>query len=359
MPPTPCRLKWAQPKPLLVLVRRLSWLALTLAIATWPLTPLQASPPKVMVVIGASGTEEYGEEFRDWAKRIQGVCQDIPFELIDGTQASNGTQASDDTQPRDSSQPNSEVKEDRQRLLDWIALPSDGEQVRWLILIGHGTHDANASKFNLRGADITSTSLGKAIEQAGGRWVIVNCSSCSAPFLQSLSGPDHVVVTATKSGAEQNLSRFGNYFSQAISDPTADLDHDQAISVLEAFLMASGRVAAFYRDEDRLATEQALLDDNGDKRGTPAAFFRGIRPVKAAANGLELDGRLASRLGLCQLVEENLSEESQQARLQLEEEIENLRLRKTELPTEEYYQRLEELLLSLAKLHSTSQDAPR
>ncbi len=92
------------------------------------------------------------------------------------------------------------------------------------------------------------------------------------------------------------------------------------------FLAASGKVAEFYRDQDRLATEQALLDDNGDKRGTPASFFRGIRPVKAAADGLELDGRLAARVGLFRLESEpNLSPEQLAARTSLEDQIEELR----------------------------------
>jgi hypothetical protein len=34
-------------------------------------------------------------------------------------------------------------------------------------------------------------------------------------------------------------------------------------------------VAEFYEADGRLATEHALLDDNGDSLGTPADFFRG------------------------------------------------------------------------------------
>ncbi len=97
------------------------------------------------------------------------------------------------------------------------------------------THDATATKFNLRGNDITAAQLGKAIADTHSRWVIVDCSSCSAPFLQQLSGPNRVVITATKSGAERNYSRFGDFFSQALGDAAADLDHDRSVSVLEAF----------------------------------------------------------------------------------------------------------------------------
>ena len=54
------------------------------------------------------------------------------------------------------------------------------------------------------------------------RPVIVICGfSASGAFLKPLSGPNRVIVTATKSGAENNYARFGGYFSEAIADPAA------------------------------------------------------------------------------------------------------------------------------------------
>jgi hypothetical protein len=37
----------------------------------------------------------------------------------------------------------------------------------------------------------------------------------------------------------------------------------------------------------QLVTERALLDDNGDGLGTRADWFRGIRPVQKAEDGLK------------------------------------------------------------------------
>src|SRR5204863_7310884 len=56
-----------------------------------------------------------------------------------------------------------------------------------------------------------------------------------------------------------------------------DRDRDGQIRLLEASLMASHHTAEFYKAESRLATEHALLDDNGDGLGTPADWFRGVR----------------------------------------------------------------------------------
>jgi hypothetical protein len=124
---------------------------------------------------------------------------------------------------------------------------------------------------------------------------------------------------------------------------------------LEAFLAASNRVAQFYENEGRLASEQALLDDNGDSRGTPAAFYRGARPIKAPANGLKLDGALASRTLVSNFGKPDLrtAEEKTKSEL-LFDQIESLRDRKKEQNEQEYYSELERLFLELAKAMSSS-----
>ena len=86
-----------------------------------------------------------------------------------------------------------------------------------------------------------------------------------------------VVVVATRSGSEVNATRFGLPFAEALSDPTADLDHDGRVSVLEAF-RRHHEGSRFYQTAGRLATEHALLDDSRDGLGTPADWFRGGGP---------------------------------------------------------------------------------
>ena len=52
------------------------------------------------------------------------------------------------------------------------------------------------------------------------------------------------------------------------------------------------------RSEGRLATEHALLDDNGDELGTPADWFQGLRVVKQSKAGAAVDGSLARQFVL-------------------------------------------------------------
>ena len=310
------------------------WLVLSILFACFlasPLSQAQDRRGQILVVIGAPGTEEYGASFRDWGARWKEGCNEWDFKMIDGTaKESKGI-------------------EDRQELLDWIAQPSTYSP-RWLVLIGHGTSSQKVAKFNMRGPDVSSEQLAKSLDNSKGSWVIVNCTSCSGPFINALSKPDRIIVSATKSGSELNFARFGEYFSKAIIDGASDLDHDENVSVLEAFLAASKQVEEFYKGENRLASEHALLDDNGDKQGAAASFFRGVRPAKTPEKGKQLDGKAANRLSIATLNNAPpLSPEIARKREKIEQEIENLRQQKGELKEDVYYEKLEQLFLELAE----------
>ena len=139
-------------------------------------------------------------------------------------------------------------------------------------------------------------------------------------------------------------------------DAAADLDKDGQTSLLEAYLTACRRVKEFYDGESRLMTEHALLDDNGDSRGTPAEWFRGARAVKRAADGAELDGLHARQLHLVASdLENQMPREVRQQRDQLERQVAALRERKHQLSADEYYSQLEQLMLPLARIYETAE----
>ena len=77
-------------------------------------------------------------------------------------------------------------------------------------------------------------------------------------------------MTATKSGMERNQTEFPSYFVEAFAEDKADADKDQRVSMLEAFLYARREVERFYEKGRLLATEHAILDDDGDGAGTAA-----------------------------------------------------------------------------------------
>jgi hypothetical protein len=295
-----------------------------------------ADPPKqtVIVVVGAEGAEEYREPFRNWAEKWRAAAElgkaECLFVGLD---------------------PESAVS-DRDRLKELLLRHGESShEPLWLVLIGHGTFNGKVARFNLRGADVSSGELAEMIKGVERPLAIADCTSCSAPFLAELSGRSRVIVTATRSGHEYNLTRFGEHLSGSINDPAGDLDKDGQTSLLEAFLLASNRVQEFYASESRLATEHALLDDNGDKLGTPPDWFKGTRAVKSAKDGAQPDGRLANTFVLVRSpAEAKLTAEQRARRDELEQQLAAVRAKKSKLEEEEYLDLIQPLLLELGEI---------
>lgn len=289
----------------------------------------------VIVVVGAPGMPEYLEQFAQSTDLWKEACKrgGADFRTI-------GLNGSEDIP-------------DHQRLKDLLASESqESNAPLWIVLIGHGTFDGRTARFNLRGPDLTTDDLAEWLAPMQRTIALIDGSSSSAPFLKALSAPDRVIVTATKSGFEQNYARFGRYLAEAIAQPEADLDKDGQTSLLEAFLTASHQTQAFYLAEGRLATEHALLDDNGDGLGTPADWFRGIRPTQKAADDASLDGYRAHQLHLVYSDTEAAMPAALRARRdQLEIEVMTLRDAKEQLPEAQYYSRLEALLREIAQIY--------
>ncbi|HWF20342.1 MAG TPA: hypothetical protein VG754_13815, partial [Verrucomicrobiae bacterium] len=182
--------------------------------------------------------------------------------------------------------------------------------------------------------------------------VVIQCASASEPFLKALSGTNRVVITATRSGYELNVTRFGSFMARAIADPAADLDKDGQTSLLEAYLMASRQVEQFYKDQGRLLTEHALLDDNGDGLGTPPDWFNGLRAVKKAADGKSVDGVRANQMILVRGEnEQKLSPEVRARRDELEQKLSALRARKSQMKEDDYFREVEAIMVETARLY--------
>lgn len=288
----------------------------------------------VIVVVGAAGEPMYGSNFLAWSALWSDAAKKGGAECtVIGTGPTNGPADIDVLKQTLAAQPTESVNE------------------LWLVLLGHGTYDGRTAKFNMRGPDFTPDDLAGWLKPFKRPLAVIDCSSCSAPFLTKLSAPGRVIITATRSGDERNYARFGQYISEAIADPSADLDKDGQTSLLEAFLMASRQVAEFYKDQGRLMTEHALLDDNGDGKGTPADWFKGIRAVKRASNGAELDGLRAQQVVLVRSAQDQqLAPEVRARRDELVLDVEKLRDQKEKMSEDDYYQKLEPMLAELAKI---------
>jgi hypothetical protein len=295
----------------------------------------------VIVVVGATGAPEYEQEFAGWAEQWKTAA------------ARGGADCVVIGTDQNAAKPQTLDRDRLKTLLDRAADETNHEL--WLVLIGHGTFDGRTARFNLRGPDVSATDLAEWLKPLTRPVAVINCSSASGPFINKLSAANRVVVTAAKSGSEQNVARFGKYLSASIADPNADLDKDGQTSLLEAWLSASRKVEEFYKTEGRLATEHSLLEDNGDGRAVRADFFRGIRPIKKSADNTAIDGYRAHQFHLVRSPEEHrLPPELRRHRDELELSVIQLRDRKETVPPTDYARQLETLLIELAEVYEQS-----
>lgn len=293
-----------------------------------------------LVIAGLGGEKKYVDQHLAWARgfydvlKIElGFTEDRLFLLVEDPAAAGGPPAVKST-----------LEEIHSALAALARLVRPGDDL-FILLIGHGSATGAGPRLNIPGPDLTADTLRDALAEIRGRYtVIVNGASSSAPFIEALSGPGRVIVTATKSGAERLSTVFPEHLLDALKAQAGDLDKDGRVSVLESFFYASKRTAEWYDGQGLLATEHALLDDNGDGRGTREPGLGGS------------DGTLAGRIYFGRGPEASAGPgppggRALQARMEeLRWRIDELKARKDQEEPGEYTARMEALLIELARV---------
>jgi cell division protein FtsL len=280
-----------------------------------------------ITVAGLGGAPEYDTQFAKWAA-------DLDHEL-----KTNGAGARVITLTG-----NEATRQNLERTLQSVAADAKPTDAVALLLIGHGTFDGADYKLNLPGPDITAQELAALLNRIPARrQLVVNMTSSSGASLAPFARKDRVVITATKSGTEKNATVFARYWIDALKDPSADTDKNGTVSALEAFVYAQRKTAAYFESEKLLATEHAMISDNGSATG--------IRDPKPEAGV----GLLAASFPVIRPETENtknLSPEKQKLvakKEDLEAKIDRLKYEKAAMSESEYKQQLTALLLELAR----------
>jgi len=226
-----------------------------------------------------------------------------------------------------------------------IAKEAKADDTLVVTLIGHGTFDGVEYKFNLPGPDVTAKELSMwMLPVPAKRQLIVNTTSASGGSLADLRQDGRTVITATKSGTEKLSTVFPRYWLEALRDPQADADKNDVISALEAYRYAESKTTKYYETNKRLATEHPLIADTASAQG-----YRTPDATKGEA-------MVAMRMPV--LVFGNLQNAAKtpekQALLKqretVEQQIDNLKLRKAAMPADQYRLEMRNLLLQVARI---------
>lgn len=257
----------------------------------------------VLVVAGLGGAPEYEAAFLDHADTA------VRYAESAGNVATlhAGDQARADA-----------IREALATLADALA-PEDGLVLH---LIGHGTFDEENYRFNVPGPDPTAEDLAAWLAPiAAGRQLVILATSASGAAIEPLSAGGRTIIAATRDGGELNAVHFPEAWGEALSDDRADTNKDRRIDAEEAFRFAEQAVAAHYAEEGRIATEHPRLE------GTATSYVLAADSIPAAASTPLARQRQA-----------------------LLADIDALRAAKDIDQEDDYFARLQTLLLELAKV---------
>jgi hypothetical protein len=303
-----------------------------------------AQDTRVLLVVGLGGDPEYRELFHGQAMDLAAAMENLGIARRNLTYlGERPDDAPDAIQARSS-------KENMASALDSMAGEAGPNDQILVVLIGHGSSQGGEARFNLPGPDLTPEDLAGMLGGFPTQTVgVVNTTPSSGPFLAALSGPRRVILTATRSAQERNETQFGAYFVEALVGSRSDLDKDGRISLLEAFEHARREVLRYYEGRNLLATEHAVLDDDGDGEGS---LEPGVEGTDGALAGSFLLGRGPQERALAGSLPEGVTDPELQRlyeeKADLERQVLELRALKEQMEESRYEQELEDLLVTLA-----------
>lgn len=289
---------------------------------------------RVLVVSGAAGSDEYAERQQAWREAFVTHATSrlgIPPDLVTVLAERDGT-----------GYPVATADEVRAALARLREAQGDADTLL-ILLLGHGTYDGVAAKFNLVGPDLEADDWRGLLDGVKGTVVFVQTASASFPFLEALAAPGRIVITSTASPGQKYDTVFAQHFIAAFAPGTseADLDKDERISIWEAFAYASAQTARYYETRGQLPVEKALLDDTGGGKGRDLVT-QGQDGLLASRTFLDRDPLTAatSDPSVTLLIGR---------RNTLETELDELKRKKSFMPEDDYARELERLVIDIAR----------
>src|SRR5688500_4354327 len=294
-----------------------------------------------LIVVGLAGDPEHAKTFEQWGTKLAEASSrlGVPNERVVFLMEKPAEGAKNTT--------GAPTREEIGMAFERFAKEAGPDDVIFVTLIGHGSFADRTATFNLPGRDMSAADFNGMLQKLPTKQVVfVNTTSSSGPFVEALSGPGRTIVTATRNGAEQYATLFGGFFVDALTSDVAEADKNKRVSILEAFNHSRAEVARAYEKQGLLATEHALLDDNGDKERSQTPGVAG-KDGKVSPDG-KTAGSQAFDCASARLPTDPKLRALYQERLDLERQVENLRLMKDGMPAAKCSAELERLGTALA-----------
>ena len=224
--------------------------------------PAAAQERYAVLVSGASGGEKYADAAAEMANRACGISHD-ELCFSDAKSSWFSTSAATGAPKRRPKTSGVCSAISRRRVTR--------EDTVFVVLVGHGTYDGVDAKFNLVGPDLSAADWNSLLDGITGaprgrqhHGVELSVSRSSSPGPAASSSPRPIPLSSGSPPSFPSTSSDRSPTCRAISTRT------DAISIWEAFTVASAGVKQHYEQRGQLPTERPLLDDNGDGVGREA-----------------------------------------------------------------------------------------
>jgi hypothetical protein len=268
---------------------------------------------QVLVVAGIGGEAQFDTRFTQWSQKVATASATVTGD------AQRVVKLAGEAARREAVQAALRTAAENLRAGDQFVL----------VLLGHGTFDGNEYRFNLPGDDITGTEMLTLLDKipATVLQLVVNATSTSGAIAERWMRPNRVVITATRSGSERNAPRFGGFWAEALTSTEADRDKDGTLTAQEAYDFANRKVTEAFKSDAAIVSEHARISGTEPSRMVVArlgagAMFAGDAQLQAMrAEQSTIEGRLAQ-----------------------------LRTQKAQLSQDEYFDRIEPVLVELARV---------
>ncbi|MEO8315466.1 MAG: hypothetical protein ABI645_11800 [Pseudomonadota bacterium] len=268
---------------------------------------------QVLVIAGRGGEAQFDTRFGQWSQKVATASTSVTGDPERVTRLAG---------------PDAKLAAVQKALESAAQTLRAGDQFV-LVLMGHGSSDGSEYRYMLWGNDITGTDLGALLDKipSNVQQLVINATSASGAIAEKWARPYRVVITATKSAGERNAPKFGGYWADALASNEADRDKDGNLTAQEAYDFANRKVADAFKSDAAIVTEHARIS------GTDPAHFVVAR-IGAAAM-FASDTQLIALRNEQGVIESRLAE---------------LRVQKAQLAQDEYFNRIEPVLVELAKV---------
>jgi hypothetical protein len=181
-----------------------------------------------VIVSGATGGQAYAQQYAAWTQTLTTALVERfkfdPARVVSLSESPDPAQAATAANVR--------------RAFTRLRSQAKAEDILFVFLLGHGTFDGVDAKFNLVGPDMDLGEWSGLVRAVPSRVIVVNSAPASSPFIEGLSGPRRIVVSATDSVAQRFDTVFPEYFIASFSEEAADIDKNDGSFASRTYLDA-------------------------------------------------------------------------------------------------------------------------